>query len=60
MVTGAVETVEDDFAVAAATALSTLLRPWLSGAEELDYKSFVAVLEWASAGFGKQPSPGGT
>lgn len=60
MITGAVESAEDDFAVAAATALSTLLRPWLSGAEELDYESFVSVLEWASAGFGQEPLPGGT
>jgi hypothetical protein len=51
---------DDEFAVAAAAALSTTLQPWLSGKRELDYESFVAVLEWASSGFGKNPSSGGT
>lgn len=60
LIPGAVDSAEDDFAVAAASALTTLLKPWLSGREELDYEWFVDLLEWASAGFGKNPSTGGT
>ncbi len=51
---------DDQFAVAAASALATTLRPWFAGERELNYESFVGVLEWASSGFGKNPSPGGT
>jgi len=51
---------DDQFATAAAPALSTILRPWFASEQELNYKGFVEVLEWASAGFGKNPSPGGT
>jgi hypothetical protein len=51
---------DDAFAAAAALALTTVLRPWLTGDQQLNYKTFVDVLEWASAGFGKHPSPGGT
>jgi len=51
---------DDEFAVAAASALAATLRPWFAGKHELSYKGFVAVLEWASRGFGKQPSSGGT
>lgn len=51
---------DEEFAAACATALTTALRPWLTDHQELDYKTFVDVLEWASGGFGKNPSPGGT
>jgi len=51
---------DDEFATAAASALATTLRPWFAGKRELSYKSFVATLEWASSGFGKNPSSGGT
>lgn len=51
---------DDQFAVAAASALATTLGPWFAGERELNYESFVAVLEWASAGFGKNPSSKGT
>jgi transcriptional regulator with XRE-family HTH domain len=51
---------DDEFAVAAASALATTLGPWFMGKRELDYENFVGVLEWASAGFGKNPSSGGT
>ena len=51
---------DDEFAVAAASALATTLGPWFTGKRDLDYESFVGVLEWASAGFGKNPSSGGT
>lgn len=50
----------DQFAAAAARALSTVLRPWFAGVQELDYEVLIGVLEWASAGFGKNPSLGGT
>lgn len=49
----------DRFAVAAASALATTLEPWFSGEQELNYERFVAALEWASRGFGKDPSQGG-
>ena len=52
--------VEDEFAAAAASALTTTLGPWFAGERELNYEGFVDVLEWASSGFGKQPSSGGT
>lgn len=51
---------DDEFAVAAASALATTLGPWFTGKRELDYETFVGVLEWASAGFGKNPSSRGT
>src|SRR5882672_10868614 len=51
---------DDKFAVAAASALAMTLGPWFTDKRELDYESFVGVLEWASAGFGKNPSTGGT
>ncbi len=51
---------DDELAAAAATALTTALRPWLTDHQELDYAAFVDVLEWASGGFGKNPSTGGT
>lgn len=51
---------DDDFAASAAEALTTMLRPWLTGDRELNYKTFVDVLEWASAGFTNHPSKGGT
>jgi len=37
----------DEFAIAAASALATTLRPWFAGERELNYESFIAVLEWA-------------
>ena len=40
---------DDEFAVAAASALSTTLRSWFAGERELNYESFIAVLEWASS-----------
>lgn len=51
---------DDDFATSAAEALTTVLRPWLTGDRELNYKTLVDVLEWASAGFANHPSKGGT
>jgi hypothetical protein len=51
---------DDQFAVAAASALATTLGPWFAGERELNYESLVAVLEWASADFGKNPSSKGT
>jgi len=50
---------DDEFAVAAATALTATLRPWFADKGELNYESFVAALEWASSGSGKSPSSGG-
>ncbi len=50
---------DDEFAVSAAGALDTILQPWIKGKQELDYQWLGDVLEWASAGFGKHPSPGG-
>jgi lambda repressor-like predicted transcriptional regulator len=50
---------DDEFAVSAASALTAVLEPWFKGQQELDYDWLVSVLEWASAGFGKHPSPGG-
>lgn len=50
---------DDEFAVSAASALTTILEPWFKGQQELDYHWLVDTLEWASAGFGKHPSPGG-
>lgn len=52
--------VDDEFAAAAASALAATLQPWFAGKRELNYKSFVAAVEWASSGFGKNPSSGGT
>lgn len=40
---------DDEFAVAAASALATTLRPWFAGERELNYDNFIAVLEWASS-----------
>jgi hypothetical protein len=51
--------VDDEFAVATASALTAILEPWMKGRQELDYQWLVGVLEWASAGFGKHLSPGG-
>ena len=51
--------VDDEFAAAAASALAATLQPWFAGKRELSYKNFVPALEWASSGFGKQPSSGG-
>ena len=51
---------DDVFAADAAAALTTVLRPWLTGDRELNYKTFVDMLEWASAGFANHPSTGGT
>jgi transcriptional regulator with XRE-family HTH domain len=50
---------DDEFAVGAASALATTLGPWFTDKRELDYESFVATLQWASSGFGKDPSSGG-
>lgn len=50
---------DDQFAAAAVSALTTVLRPWFGGEQKLDYKDFGAVLQWASGGFGKNPSSGG-
>ena len=50
----------DQFASTAVRALSTVLRPWFAGERELDYEALMGALEWASAGFGKDPSLGGT
>src|SRR3989454_4303312 len=47
--------VDDQFAAAAASALTTALGPWFAGERELNYEGFVDVLEWASSGFGKNP-----
>jgi len=51
---------DDEFAASVAAALNTVLRPWLTGDRELNYKTFVGMLEWASAGFANHPLPGGT
>jgi hypothetical protein len=51
---------DDEFAADAAAAFTTVLRPWLTGDRELNYKTFVDMLEWASAGFANYPSKGGT
>ena len=48
---------DDQFAADAASALTTVLRPWFAGEQELNYTGFVEVLEWASGGFGPSPSP---
>lgn len=58
----AVEQMEagDQVAIAAGAILRSVLRPWLTGDQALDYKAFVDALEWASSGFGKNPSLGGT
>lgn len=53
------QTADDEFAVSAASSLTTILEPWFKGEQALDYQWLVRVLEWASAGFGKHPSPGG-
>src|SRR6266545_384837 len=53
-------TADDEFAASAAEALTTVLRPWLTGDRELNYKTFADLLEWASAGFANHPSRGGT
>jgi hypothetical protein len=53
------QTADDEFAVSAASALDTILEPWIKGKQDLDYQWLVDMLEWASAGFGKHPSPGG-
>src|SRR6266566_6308145 len=52
--------VDDRFAAAAASALTTALGPWFAGERELNYEGFVDVLERASSDFGKNPSSGGT
>lgn len=51
---------DDQFAANAARALTTVLRPWFAREQELDYEALMGVLEWASAGFGRNPSLGGT
>lgn len=51
---------DDQFAADATSALTTVLRLWFAGERELNYSGFVEVLEWASGGFGKNPSLGGT
>jgi hypothetical protein len=51
---------DDQCAADAASALATVLRPWFAGEQDLNYGWFVGVLEWASGGFGKNPSSGGT
>ncbi|MGH2627306.1 MAG: helix-turn-helix domain-containing protein [Anaerolineales bacterium] len=50
---------DDQVAAAAARALSTVLGPWFAGEQQLNYNAFVEMLEWASRGFGKNPSLGG-
>src|SRR5690348_5496709 len=50
---------DDEFAAAAASALTTVLRPWLSGDQQLNYGAFTELLEWASVGFADHPSSGG-
>lgn len=50
---------DDEFAAAAASALTTALRPWLAGDQELNYGAFTEVLEWASTGFESHSSSGG-
>ncbi len=58
----AAELLEADNQVAGATAAAwtAVLRPWFAGERELNYRAFIEVLEWASGGFGKNPSSGGT
>lgn len=51
---------DDEFAAVAVQSLSIVLRPWFAGEQRLNYKSLMDVLQWASAGFGKNPSLGGT
>ena len=53
------QTADDEFAVSAASALNAVLEPWFKDRSELDYHWLVDLLEWASAGFGKHPPPGG-
>jgi hypothetical protein len=53
------QTADDEFAVSAAAVLESTLEPWIKGKQNLDYQWLGNVLEWASAGFGKHPSPGG-
>jgi hypothetical protein len=53
------QTGDDEFAASTAAALTAILEPWIKGQQELDYHWLVGMLEWASAGFGKHPSPGG-
>jgi hypothetical protein len=50
---------DDEFAVSAASALDTILEPWIEGKQDVDYQWLGNVLEWVSAGFGKHPSLGG-
>jgi len=45
----------DQFAAGAAAAWSAVLRPWFEGQQQLNYKGFAKMLEWASRGFGKNP-----
>jgi hypothetical protein len=52
------QTADDEFAVSAASALDTILKPWIKGKKDLDYQWLGNVLALASA-FGKHPSPGG-
>ena len=47
---------DDQVGAAAASALATVLRAWFAGEQDLNYKAFVGVLEWASGRFGKNPS----
>ena len=54
------QTADDDFAVAAAAAWTAILEPWMQGQQDLDYPWLVSMLDWASGGFGKNPSIGGT
>ena len=51
---------DNEFATAAVESLSTVLRPWFTGKQQLNYTVFIEALEWASTGFGKNPSTGGT
>lgn len=53
------QSADDEFAVSAASAFAAILDPWFKGQQEVDYHWLARVLEWASAGFGKVPSPGG-
>jgi transcriptional regulator with XRE-family HTH domain len=40
---------DNEFAIASASALATTLQPWFAGERELNYDSFIAVLELASS-----------
>jgi hypothetical protein len=51
---------EDEFASTAAASLGKVFQPWFDGERAVDYAALTDVLEWASAGFGKDPSKGGT